>query len=127
VPLRVIPKILQIEENGAVTIVRFLTSSVSEGAVVEAVSDQLSALVEEEDRHILLVDLGEVQKLSSSLLGRLVALHKRLLALGGDMALCRIDPEVRRVFDVCQLPRLLHLYADEREASAALARHRTAV
>ncbi len=125
--LRVIPKILQIEESGTVTIVRFLTANVSEGAVIESVADQLSALVEEEGRRVLLIDLGEVHKLSSYLLGRLIALHKRLLALGGEMALCRITPDVRRVFDVCQLPRLLHLYADEHDASAALARHRSAV
>jgi anti-sigma B factor antagonist len=127
VSLRVIPKILQIEQNGTVTIVRFLTSDLSAGAVVEAVSDELSALVEEQERRVLLIDLGEIQKLSSSLLGRLIALHKRLLVLGGEMAICRIDPDIRKVFDVCQLPRLLHLYSDERDASAALARHRTAV
>jgi anti-sigma B factor antagonist len=127
VSLRVIPKILQIEQNGTVTIVRFLTSDLSAGAIVETVSDELSALVEEQERRVLLIDLGEIQKLSSSLLGRLIALHKRLLVLGGEMAICRIDPEVRKVFDVCQLPRLLHLYADERDASAALARQRTAV
>jgi hypothetical protein len=36
------------------------------------------------------------------------------------MALVCLAPEVRRVFDVCQLPRLLYLCADEQTAQHTL-------
>jgi anti-sigma B factor antagonist len=113
---------LHVEQVGAVTVVRFTLPEVMHADVIDSVGDRLVALVEDDGRRSLLLDFTEVQKLSSALLGRLVGLHRRLLQLEGRMALCGIDDELRRVFDLCQLPRLLHLYPDQRAALTALTR-----
>lgn len=111
---------LRVEQVGPVTVVRFVLAEVMHAEVIESVGDELSALVEDEGRRWLLLDFSAVRKLSSALLGRLIALHRRLLALEGRLALCGIDAELRRVFDLCQLPRLLQLCDDEPAALLAL-------
>jgi anti-sigma B factor antagonist len=109
-----------LEEAGPVTVVRFTCPEVTHADVVESVGEQLSALVEDEGRRLLLLDFRVVQRVSSSLLGCLISLHKRLLTLEGRMAVVGLNDEVRRVFDLCQLPRLLHVCADEPSALQAL-------
>ena len=113
---------LSVEHVDAVTVVHFTLPEVMHADVIDSVGDRLSSLVDDEGRRLLLLDFGAVRKLSSALLGRLVGLHRKLLALQGRMALCGIDAELRRVFDLCQLPRLLHLYPDQQAALAALSR-----
>ena len=113
---------LHVEQTDAVTVVRFTLPEVMHADVIESVGDRLFALVEDEGKRLLLLDFTAVRKLSSALLGRLVGLHRKLLAAGGRLALCGIDAEVRRVFDLCQLPRLLHLYPDQAAALTAMSR-----
>ena len=112
---------LRVGQVGAVTVVRFTTPEVLHADVIDSVGEALSALVEDEGRRRLVLDFADVRRVSSSLLGRLVALHRRLLALEGRMALCNLVPDVRRVFDLCQLPRLLHLCPDQPSALQRLA------
>jgi anti-sigma B factor antagonist len=111
---------LHIEQVGPVTVARFTLPEVMHADVIDSVGDRLLALVDDEGRRLLVLDFTSVRKLSSALLGRLVGLHRKLLALQGRMALCGIDSELRRVFELCQLPRLLHLYPDQRAAVAAV-------
>jgi len=113
---------LHLERVGDVTVVHFALPEVMHADVIDSVGDRLSSLVEDEGQRLLVLDFGAVRKLSSALLGRLVGLHRKLLTLQGRMALCGIDAELRRVFDLCQLPRLLHLYADQQAALTALTR-----
>jgi anti-sigma B factor antagonist len=112
---------LRVEQVGGVTVVHFTIPEVLHADVIDSVDDALSALIEDDGRRRLVVDFGDVRRVSSSLLGRLVALHRRLLALEGHLALCNLVPEVRRVFDLCQLPRLLHLCPDQPSALRRLA------
>src|SRR5579885_3653450 len=94
---------LAVEQAGPVTVVRFRAAEVAHADVIASVGDQLAALVEDEGRCLLLLDFRAVQRVSSSLLGSLISLHRRLLPLEGRMALVNLNDEVRRVFDLCQL------------------------
>jgi anti-sigma B factor antagonist len=112
---------LRVEHMGAVAVVHFTIPEILHADVVESVGDALAALVEDEGHRLLVLDFGCVGRVSSSLLGQIVALHRRLLTLQGRLALCNLVPEVRRVFDLCQLPRLLHLCPDQASALQRLA------
>ena len=113
---------IHVERVGAIALARFTIAEVMHADVIDTVGDRLFSLVEDEGQRLIVLDFSAVRKLSSALLGRLVGLHKRLLALKGRLALCGINAEVRQVFDLCQLPRLLHLYADQGAALEALSR-----
>jgi anti-sigma B factor antagonist len=113
---------LAVEQAGEVTLVRFTLSEIMHVEVIESVGDQLGGLVEDEGRRQLLLDFSGVQKVSSALLGKLVALHKKLLPRDGRMALCGLESEVSRVLDLCQLRRLLHVYGSAAEALEAFRR-----
>ena len=110
------PGPLQMEQAGKVTIVRFLQSLVLTGTTAETVSDHLGRLVEDRNHCRLLLNFGNVQSLTSLMLGKLIALHKLAQAAGGRLAVCALSPDVHQVFEVTRLTEYLAIYPDEPEA-----------
>lgn len=68
----------------------------------------------------LVVDLGEVTFADSSALGLLIDLESRLSSRGGMLALASLQPQVRHVFEVAGLFRLLRVFDDTDEAASYL-------
>jgi anti-anti-sigma regulatory factor len=62
----------------------------------------------------LALDLGEVGVPTAGTLGRLVALHHRLLASGGRLVLCNVGPRAFAVFELTRLTDLLDVRREER-------------
>ena len=88
------------------TIARVVTDDLGEDAV-HAVGEQLSRLVEGLDPLDLVVDLEDVRFLTSTALGKLLALHKRLRAAGGRLRLTGVGDPVYEVFRVTRLHEVL--------------------
>jgi anti-sigma B factor antagonist len=95
------------EANG-VTVVKFEDPILDEKNCW-IIKEQVYALAREEDRKDLLLDFGNVRFLSSAALGALLTLNNRVLALGGRLGLCRLDPSIREVMQATKLDRILDL------------------
>jgi anti-sigma B factor antagonist len=111
-----------IEETGAVVIVRFARTSILEDEAVALVRERLFDLVDHEGRRLFVLNFGRVTGLASRMLGQLVALHKKLQAVGGRLVLCEVSPFLYDFFETAKLPGLLCMRGGEPEAVAALSR-----
>jgi anti-anti-sigma factor len=69
----------------------------------------------------LLLDFGHLDFISSAGLRVLVMIGKRLSAGRGTMALCGMNPSVRKIFDVSGFANLFPIHADAASAVQALA------
>ncbi len=69
----------------------------------------------------LLVDLSEVNYISSSGLRVLLSVRRKAQAGGGDVMLCGMSPRVREVFEMIGFDQLFRVFAQADEAAAALA------
>ena len=67
-------------------------------AVVRAVADGCRALI---------LDLSELDFVDSFGIGAVVAALKRLRQRGGELAVVCPSPRVRRVFEICDLDRII--------------------
>jgi anti-sigma B factor antagonist len=67
----------------------------------------------------VILDLSQLQILSSIFLGLLVALHRRIESTEGKMKICGLQPDVREVFKMTKLEELLDIREDEQEARAS--------
>jgi anti-sigma B factor antagonist len=96
--------------SGDVTVVRFTgcTVSLNEEAV-DRIREELLALVDEPSESDLLLDLGNVEYLTSTALGTLVSLHKKMCARGRHLTVANLSPLVREIFTVTNLDKLLDL------------------
>jgi anti-anti-sigma factor len=83
--------------------------------------DKLSAVLIPHDRPPkVILNLSEIQFVSSSFIAGLVALHKRIRSADGKMVLCGLSPVVRETLNGAKLDRLLNLADSEQEALASL-------
>jgi anti-anti-sigma factor len=83
------------------------------------IHDQLLALADEPSHSDLLLDFGNVEYLTSTALGTVVGLYKKLLASGRHLTVGNLSPQVHEVFIVTKLDRLLDLRVAGRKAEAA--------
>jgi anti-sigma B factor antagonist len=88
------------------TIVRVATDDLGEDSV-HTVGEQLSRLVEGLDHPDVVVDLEEVRFLTSTALGKLLALQKRVRAAGGRLRVTGVTDSVYEVFRVTRLHEVL--------------------
>jgi anti-sigma B factor antagonist len=91
---------------GDVTLVTVLTHDLSE-ANADDLGEELFRLVEGVARPRLRLDLGRVHFLTSTMLGKLVGLHKRVRAAGGELVLLNVTGYVYEVFELTRLHEFL--------------------
>lgn len=115
--LQLSDSMLEVEAREHVFIARFTRQVSLCGQVAEIAAEQLAALLSEPGRQRLLVDFGNVQSLTSFMLGQLVRLNRTAEVNGRRLALFNLSPYVRQTVEVARLDSLLSLYDDE---SAAL-------
>ena len=109
---------MTVDRIGSVTVVRFRGRSIVEERAIRTISGELVRQVENFGNRQVLLNFGEVKNLSSYMLAGIVSLHKKLHDLGGKVALCGLNPELLKVFELTKLNKLLSIYDDEREALA---------
>lgn len=103
--------------------------SVGTVTVVELLGDVLDAVVSEDlknhlrdlaaDRPNLVVDLHRITFVDSSGCGALIAAQRTCKEAGGDLRLCRLAGQVKTVFDLARLTRVLGVHDTRAEAVAA--------
>ncbi len=67
----------------------------------------------------LIVDLGEVPYMDSSGVGTLVEILRRVTSYKGRMALVRLNPRVRSVFEITKLDKFFTICETEQEVLEA--------
>ena len=68
----------------------------------------------------VVVDLGGLDFLDSTGLGVLLGAVKRVRGQGGALALCRAEPQVRKVFEVTHVIEILPIHDDVTSAVASV-------
>jgi len=97
---------LRVDRVEDVTVVRFTTADLGE-AHMQAAAEELNALVDGLVRPRLRLDFGAVRFLTSTALGKLVTLHRRVRAAGGRLVLVNLTDLVYEVFEVSRLTEVL--------------------
>jgi anti-sigma B factor antagonist len=108
------------ERRGDIGIVRFETSQVLDEMNVQQLGDELRDVVEKEYLVKLVINFERIKFLSSAVLGKLISLHKRILIEKGRLALCHINKDIRQVFKITRLDRIIPIFDTEEEALAKI-------
>jgi anti-sigma B factor antagonist len=110
---------LDAEFFGDITVVKFRQTKLLEEATIVVIGKQLLHLANDPARRHLVLNLESVERLSTSMVGTLIALHNKVASAGGQLVLCGIDRELYEIFAICRLPRLLRICAGEQDALQA--------
>lgn len=106
---------MRIEPVGEVVVATFTESDILDLELIRGLGDQLLGLADNQGRRIIL-NFQNVSRLSTALVGKVVALHQRVKKLGGQLALCHVAPHLKEAMTLLKLPQLVPIYAQEQEA-----------
>ena len=105
-----LPWELKTEDQGEDTRVYFTGRDVFlDEANTDVINERLLRLVEEKGRIRLLLDLGNVTYLTSSSLGMMLMLHRKLQGVSGRLVLINVQPHIYEIFAITNLVRLLEV------------------
>ena len=95
-----------------VAVVTILESRILDENNINEIGRELMELVTKRYMIKMIIDLGEVKYLSSAVLRQFIALYKKIKEEKGDLKLCRVAPEVREVFKITQLDKMIEIKDD---------------
>ena len=84
-----------------------------------AFEDKILGRIESGERHVV-IDLAQLDYISSAGLRVIVLAGKRLSAANGKMALCSLKDRVREVFDIARLSSIFSIYGSHDDATRGL-------
>jgi anti-sigma B factor antagonist len=109
------PKIsVEYEKNA--TVVSFTDEKILEEKDIKALQDSIMSVVEQAERINLILDFGNVRFLSSSVLGLLIRLSKRIYERDGQLKLCNINPKIFEIFKITRLTTTFDIHKDVESA-----------
>ncbi|MBN1765156.1 MAG: STAS domain-containing protein [Sedimentisphaerales bacterium] len=110
------PNKLVISREGQITIVELLDEEILEEATINEIADELFPLVSSKPNIQLLLSFIRVKHLSSSALGTLIRLNKRIEENKGTLKLCHLKKPLYEIFVITKLNRLFEIYDDQATA-----------
>jgi anti-anti-sigma factor len=103
-------------ENGTdVTIVTFEDENILEEQQIHRLERALLPIVRENEQKRLVLNFQNVKFMSSSFLGLLVKIHKRVVEVDGHLQLFNLDPKIHKVFEITQLVKIFDIVPPRQE------------
>lgn len=106
------PRIV-VKHEGSVIIAELLDEEILEENTIEDITEALFSLVEDNPGVHLILSFLKVRHLSSSALGTLIRLNKRIEESKGTLKMCDIKPSLYEIFVITKLVRLFDIYDNE--------------
>lgn len=101
---------LQTAVQGDVAVVTILEVGILDENNINEIGRQLLDLVKKQYMIKMVVDLGNVKYLSSAVLRQFIALYKAIQQEKGDLKLCHVRPEIREVFKITKLDKMIEIH-----------------
>ena len=110
--------IISLEDD--VTVVELTDKKILDELNIMQIGEQLNGLVAAATEPRLLLDFSCVGHMSSSALGMLITLHKRIREKHGELRLCGIQPSIHEIFVITRLNEIFQICKSRAEAMASL-------
>ncbi len=103
-----------------VIVATLVNEKILEESQIQALESSFLPLIEENNPAKLVVDFSNVRFLTSSVLGLLIRLSKKIYESGGVLRLCGIQPKIYEIFKITRLDKVFDIYPTRQEALEGL-------
>lgn len=111
---------LDVITSGKTMIVQITDHKILDEVSISQLGEQLNALVKQAEIPSVVIDFTNVAHMSSSALGMLITLHKRICEKKGQLRLCNIQPSIYEVFVITRLNEIFQICQSRAEALASM-------
>jgi len=111
---------IEIRDHDDVVVVSFATVKILDQLAIDQIREEFKGLtLQAASGRRLLLDFARVQFMSSAMIGQIVQLHKQCKQDKVKLKLCNISPDIKEVFKITGLTKLLDIHDDAADALAA--------
>lgn len=106
------PTYISLYEQGDVVVAAFAVNQVTEDDNVELLGRELFTLTDQLDVKKVILSLHNVTRVTSSVLGKLITLHRKLHRHAGRLVICNLKGEVAAVVHTSKLSNYFQITDD---------------
>jgi len=101
---------LRVSKIDDITQIEFIDRNILDEANIQAISDEISGIIEQVSTPHLLINFANVDHLSSAALGALITINNKANEKSGKLRLANIDPQIYEVFVITRLNKLFSIH-----------------
>jgi len=113
-------KSLNITEQDDITIIELTDKKILDEINITQIGEKLNTLVADSGDPKIVMDFASVSHMSSSALGMLITVNKRVRERKGQLKLCNIQPAIYEVFVITRLNEIFDIYQSRDKAIESL-------
>src|SRR5262249_34613618 len=98
---------LDVETVGDIAVARFTRRRILQEDSVQAAGDQLLGLPEDTGCRKVVLNFSKVEGMTTALVGKLVAAHRKIEQAGGRLVLCEVGAPLQEILTLCKLPQVV--------------------
>ena len=102
------------------TVITLTDEKILRTADIIALEESIMPLIEAEESARIVIDFTNVQFLSSSVLGLLIRISKKIYEQDGQLRLCNINPKIFSIFKITRLDKIFDICNNLSEAIKSL-------
>lgn len=107
---------LDVKEESGVTVATLVDPKILDELNIAKIGNQLNEIAGQGPAPRVVLDFSNVTNMSSSALGMLITLHKRIREAQGQLRLCSIQSTIEEVFKITRLDEIFTICASQSEA-----------
>ena len=111
---------ISVEYSDNAVVVTFVDEKILEEYDILALQESIMSVVNQGKKINLILNFQNVKFLSSSVLGLLIRVVKKIYERDGQLRLCSIAPKIQDVFKITRLTKIFDIYPDVETASESL-------
>lgn len=111
---------IQVEQHDKVVVLRFKESKILDEMSIRDVGEEMLYVVNHSKGNRFVIDLSQVEFLSSAVLAKLIRVHQRVKSRKGRLMLAGVQPGIAEGFRVTKLDRLFSFARNVEDALGQL-------
>ena len=100
---------IKTEIGNDVVFVMFNDNKILQQDQIALIEQDIMPIINDLRNRKLILNFTNIEFMSSSFLGLLVKIHKRLADIGQNLEICNIAPEIYKVFKITQLDKVFDI------------------
>lgn len=103
-------KMLAVTRQGDVYVIEFMITSLLDRLSIETIGREIEQLVAKSGHPKFVINFSNINQVSSSMLGVLIALNTQTKNMHGELRLAAIPTSIMQVFQLTRLDKLFKIY-----------------
>ena len=101
-----------LQHTNLAEIIKIKESKVYDEAMVSIINDEINQALDSNDKKFIILDFSKVKYLSSSFLGKIISINKKLKTKEGKLFLVGLNADIMEVFQITKLEKFFNFQSN---------------